>query len=49
MGGSGTQEEFAEWKDVIDEIDKDGNGEIGFEEFELMMKKLVADHAANRI
>ena len=31
------------WDKIIDEIDEDGNGEIDFEEFCIMMKKLMED------
>ena len=33
------------FKDLIDQIDLDGNGEIDFEEFEKMMKFLVRGKA----
>ena len=29
------------WKDIAKEIDENGDGEVDFEEFEKMMKKLV--------
>ena len=38
MGGTGEPEELMEWQQVIDELDKDGNGEISFEEFVQMMQ-----------
>lgn len=31
------------WKEIIDEVDIDGNGEIDFGEFSTMMKKLITD------
>lgn len=31
------------WKEIIDEVDIDGNGEIDFNEFSIMMQKLVSD------
>ena len=37
-------EDIEEWHKIIAEIDKDGNGEISFEEFYEMMQKLVKDH-----
>jgi calcium-dependent protein kinase len=29
------------WKDIIKEVDTNGDGEISFDEFEIMMKKLL--------
>lgn len=29
------------WADIINEVDADGNGEISFEEFKLMMSKFL--------
>lgn len=29
------------WKDIIGEVDTNGDGEISFEEFEIMMKKIL--------
>lgn len=31
------------WKEVIGEVDIDGNGEIDFNEFQLMMSKIISD------
>ncbi|CDW73027.1 protein kinase domain containing protein [Stylonychia lemnae] len=42
MGGGDSVEGIDDWKQVIADIDKDGNGEINFEEFEQMMKQLVS-------
>ena len=36
-----TKEEERMWSEIIDEIDIDGNGNIDFDEFSLMMKKIV--------
>ena len=37
-------EDLKEWHQILAEIDKDGNGEISFDEFVQMMQKLVNDH-----
>lgn len=29
------------WKEIVKEVDADGNGEIDFEEFEVMMKNIL--------
>lgn len=29
------------WDDIIKEVDMDGNGEISFEEFKMMMQKIL--------
>jgi len=31
------------WTKLLDEVDGDGNGELDFEEFKLMMKGLLAN------
>ncbi len=31
------------WDEIIKEVDIDGNGEISFEEFKIMMHKLLGD------
>jgi Ca2+-binding EF-hand superfamily protein len=31
------------WHDIISEVDIDGNGEIDFQEFSIMMQKLISD------
>ena len=36
---SAEEEEF--WQSIIDEVDLDGNGEIDFEEFAYMIRKIV--------
>lgn len=40
FGASG-DEDIDEWQQIINEVDLDGNGEIEFDEFKLMMQKLV--------
>jgi calcium-dependent protein kinase len=35
------QSEIEEFKRILEDIDLDGNGEISFEEFKVMMKKLL--------
>ena len=37
LGGSGDPQEYEEWKQIVADIDKDGNGEISFDEFVIMM------------
>ena len=37
LGGKNDEKERAAWEEVIMNIDKDGNGEISFEEFKFMM------------
>ena len=39
--GDGKNIEEAVWRDVINEVDANGDGEIDFEEFKAMMHKLV--------
>ena len=34
--------------DIIKEVDADGNGEVDFEEFKTMMKKLIDENTKNR-
>jgi len=50
MGESGVQsnEELDQgvWEDILAEADENGDGEIDFDEFKNMMKKLVAQPAA---
>lgn len=41
LGGGETEEEQDEWREIINEIDRDGNGEISFDEFHYMMLKLI--------
>jgi len=31
------------WDQVVREVDTDGNGEVDFEEFKVMMQKLLSD------
>ena len=31
------------WDEIIKEVDIDGNGEISFDEFKIMMHKLLGD------
>jgi hypothetical protein len=31
----------SEWERIMDEVDEDGNGEISFDEFKLMMYKMM--------
>ena len=31
------------WHEIINEVDIDGNGEIDFNEFSIMMQKLISD------
>ena len=33
----------SEWKEIINEVDKDGNGQVEFDEFKQMMRKCMAD------
>ena len=42
FGGSGTVSEDV-WKEIIHEVDKNGDGEISYLEFKEMMLKLVND------
>ena len=37
----------SEWERILDEVDEDGNGEISFEEFKLMMYKLLGMSSIN--
>ena len=41
VGGKGDGNEIEAWQEVVDEIDKDGNGEIKFQEFKQMMLLLA--------
>ena len=44
LGGAGSKEEEEAWKAILLDIDKDGNGEISFEEFVIMMQTLTKNH-----
>ena len=46
LTGNQSESDFSEeegqlWKEIIDEVDLDGNGDIDFEEFCKMLRKLV--------
>ncbi len=41
LGQGATQVDDSEWDRIMDEVDEDGNGEISFDEFKLMMYKLM--------
>lgn len=41
LGIAENEDEIQEWKAIVAEIDSDGNGEISFEEFKIMMHKLA--------
>ena len=43
MLGVGKSIDDGVWDAVIKEVDEDGNGEIDFQEFKTMMKKLLGD------
>jgi len=45
--GKGSQVDDAEWDEILDEVDEDGNGEIDFEEFKIMMLKVLRKGEAN--
>ena len=40
--GTNTNVDGAVWSKIIKEVDADGNGEIDFQEFKTMMKKLLS-------
>jgi calmodulin len=37
------------WQDIINEVDIDGNGEIDFKEFCIMMQKLIIEGESETI
>lgn len=37
LGGKNDEKERAIWEEIIMSIDKDGNGEVSFDEFKYMM------------
>jgi len=39
--GGDRDEDIQMWRDIVREVDKDGNGEIDFQEFKEMMSKLA--------
>ena len=41
LGTGAANIDDAEWERILDEVDEDGNGEISFEEFKLMMYRLL--------
>jgi hypothetical protein len=41
-GGAVSDIDDAEWEQILDEVDEDGNGEISFKEFKHMIYKLFS-------
>jgi Ca2+-binding EF-hand superfamily protein len=37
------------WNDLIKDVDQDGNGEVDYEEFKLMMTKLMEGEIAKNL
>lgn len=41
--GFGNNSDDKVWNEIINEVDENGDGEISFEEFQIIMQKLMED------